>query len=435
MHRAGIGLCLFLLGVAVSGYWRPSKGHDVPSPEDQALEQDALDHVAAETNAALAAASPAAGEQQSALKPLVFRPWLPLPDGFSLSEFALSFDAYFREQLTRAGVPGGAYAIVEGGRVVKMGSYGVRRLGGTAPVDEHTVFRLASVSKTFAAGLSARLVEERKFSWEDRINQYVPDFRFRTPEYSRDLQVQHILSQSSGLIPNAYDNLLEANVPLPKIISKFSDLDPYCAPGECYGYQNVLYSLIQPVMEQATASSYEQLMQEEIFAPLGMEDASVGLEGFLSSPNRATPHIKTRSGWKVGRVDPSYYSVLPAAGVNASVVDLAKWLSAQLGYEPEVLTPEMLATLTEPRVRTQRELRRRGWRNYIEDAYYGLGWRIYHFGTEELVYHSGWVSGFRADVAYSRRHNIGLVILLNAESNVISDLSTHFWSAILQPAE
>src|SRR5690606_27063161 len=77
------------------------------------------------------------------------------------------------------------------------------------------------------------------------------------------------------------------------------------------------------------------------------------------------------------------------------------------------------------------DLRRKEWRRYLTDAHYALGWRVYQFGQDELIYHGGWVKGYRAEIAYSREHQLGLVMLINAESNMINELGTYFWSAML----
>ena len=104
-----------------------------------------------------------------------------------------------------------------------------------------------------------------------------------------------------------------------------------------------------------------------------------------------------------------------------------------LSNKPEVLPPEMVENLFLPRVKTRRELYRKQWRSLLSDAHYGLGWRVYQLGDEQLIYHGGWVSGFRADVAFSPQHDIGFVVLLNAESGGISELTTRFWQMALSP--
>ena len=100
---------------------------------------------------------------------------------------------------------------------------------------------------------------------------------------------------------------------------------------------------------------------------------------------------------------------------------------AQLGSHPDVIKPEVVNTLTRPRVKTRREKYRRHWKKLLTDAYYGLGWRIYQMGEHQLAYHGGWVSGYRTDIAWSEKHNLGFAILLNEEANSISELTTTFW--------
>lgn len=349
-----------------------------------------------------------------------------LPARADVQDSADAFDRYFRQLMKEANIPGGAYVIVDGDQVVAMDTYGVRMKGKRGEVDSHTVFRLASVSKTFAGSMAAVLQHEEKFKWADRVVNFVPELSFKTPGLSRQLQVQHLLSHSSGLTPNAYDNYLEDNKPLSKILPKFANIDPRCTPGKCYGYQNVLFSLIEDVIYQATGVTYERQLKDRFFAPLKMEDASLGWESFMASDNRAAPHIQTGRGWAAVKVEKEYYLAAPAAGINASISDMAQWLKAQMGYFPKVLSPEVIADITTERVETRRHMRHRIWRDYLSHAGYGLGWRLYTMGDDRIIYHGGWVAGFRAAVAYSEKQKIGVAILMNAESRVIADLTANF---------
>jgi len=206
-----------------------------------------------------------------------------------------------------------------------------------------------------------------------------------------------------------------------------------CKLGQCYGYQNVLYSLIQPVIEKSTNSSYTDLMHRKIFDPLEMDHSSLGYESFLETENHAEPHVLTRKGWVKTRVKPSYYNILPAAGVNASVSDMTKWVMAQMGHYPEAYSANVIDTVTTKRIRTRKEMRKRNWRSVLKNAHYGYGWRIYDLGGEELVYHGGSVAGFRSEVAYSKEKDLALVILLNAETRMGSELNAEFWSEIYKP--
>ena len=335
------------------------------------------------------------------------------------------FNIWFQSQVRDEKVLGAAFAVVSSAGVVRMGAAGYTDTTRKKSIDADTAFRLASVSKTFAAEVTAQLVRDGQLRWEDPVTLYVPDFRIKG-DASR-IQIAHLLGQSSGLVPHAYDNLIEAGVSADEIRKRLATLSSVCTPGECYSYQNSVFSLIEPVVEKVSAQSYSQLVSQRIFKPLDMRTASVGYEAFLATTNRAEPHVKRNGQWKTVKVLPNYYSVAPAAGVNASVRDMSKWLMAQLGAYPQVVAPDMLGTLTTPRVRTPGDMHRKEWNRLLTDAHYGLGWRVYQLGNEQIAYHSGWVSGYRADIAWSARHNIGLVILMNVESSAINSLTTRFW--------
>ncbi|WP_417450537.1 serine hydrolase domain-containing protein [Kordiimonas sp.] len=339
-----------------------------------------------------------------------------------------AFDKEFTEEFSKNKVPGAAYAIVKDGRVVALKTMGTRAVDADLPVNSATVFRLASVSKTFAAELAAMLALEGKFSLDARIVGYVPNLKFKDAGHASGIKIRHLLSHSAGVTPNAYDNMLEDDWGLEKIIPRFDQIAAMCKPGDCYGYQNILFSLVQPVMEQTTGETYRGLVSKRLLEPLDMDHSSVGLESFLSTANRAEPHVFTRrNGWTRVLVEPNYYRVSPAAGVNASIEDMAKWLIAQMGYRSSVISPELLETVTSKEVRTTRELNRRAWRRHISDAHYGLGWRIYSFSEDEVILHSGAVRGYRAFISYSKKLGLGLVMLMNAQTRSIDRLSVSFW--------
>lgn len=341
------------------------------------------------------------------------------------------FDREFSRILAEHNIPGGSYVVVDNGRIVQAAGHGVRVNGKPDPVTVDTVFRLASVSKTFAAQLAALLVSEGHLRWDDPVTGYVPEFSLARPEHARQLRLDHLLSQSTGIVPNAYDNLLNASQSMDQIVPRFRELEPMCAPGRCYTYKNVLFSLVGPAIEQSTGRRYDDLLAERLFQPLGMRQASTGMQAFLASDNRAWPHVRRGTLWFATDVNENYYRVSPAAGVNASALDLGQWLMAQMGHRPDVIAPGLLAELTEKRIHTSRELRRRGWRDLLTEAHYGLGWRIYTAGSEDLVLHSGWVRGFVAEVAYSPNRQIGLGVLLNAESSALNEITTGFWKTVL----
>lgn len=347
----------------------------------------------------------------------------------SLGAITANYETFFRELVEDRNYPGAAFAIVTRDGIQHIATMGFTSAAGQRRVDEQTTFRLASVSKPFAAELVGLLVEDGVLDWEDPVSRYVPGFRIDGDV--TQIRLRHLLGQSTGLIPHAYDNLLEDGKSMDYIWRKMADLPYLCEPGRCYGYQNSVFSLVEPVVAQATRSDYSALVEERIFKPLDMTTASFGYDAFVNNPNHAEPHARRKGQWTTIPVQPNYYRAAPAAGVNASILDMAKWLQAQLGGKPDVIPPQLLRELSVPRVETRRETYRKEWKSIISNAHYGLGWRVYQLGDEQLVYHGGWVSGFRADVAFSPSHGIGIVVLMNAESSGINELTTRFWRMAL----
>jgi len=368
----------------------------------------------------------------------------PLVEASNLKQFNQSFSNNVAKQLKQKSIPGGAYVIVKNNKIAALETFGYTDKAKSLPINKNTVFRLASVSKTFAATLTTMLAQEKQLNLSDPITKYVPKFSLAKNGAAEKIQLKHLLSHSSGLMPNAYDNLLHENWSMDKIIGRFDRVSPICEPAKCYGYQNIAYGLLEPAIEASQTKSYSTLLQDRVFSPLNMTNASVGINDFLQEKNTAKPHIlrkrintgkKDSKGkeikkylWRTVKVSPDYYKVAPAAGVNASITDLAKWLIANLGHKPQILSPTLLAEITTPRIRTKKDTRRKYWRKYLTDAHYGYGWRIYQFDGFPIIYHSGWVAGFRADIGYSPDLDIGFAILINAESNTINKISSQFWS-------
>ncbi|GGZ53403.1 serine hydrolase [Lysobacter xinjiangensis] len=351
--------------------------------------------------------------------PRVVRSPLPIAADFNVAQM----ESLAQSLVAGQKVPGLAMAIVHKGRVISARGYGITDLSAAEPVDAHTVFRLASLSKAFAGTLTGMLVNDGSLRWDNKVTQYVPSFRLSDPVATQSVTVANVVSQSVGLPRNTLDRDLESYVPYQTLAQRLSTVPLSCQPGTCYGYQNVAFSLIGDVVFAATGQFYGQEVQRRILKPLGMDDASVGMEGLLSSPRWARPHVHGRGGWVPVMPKTTYYQVLPAAGVNASASDMAQWLIAQTGYRPDVLPDSLLATLHRPVVDTPGEMRASAWRRErLSSAGYGIGWRVYNYAGNTMVFHGGAVQGYRGAVAMLPDRDFGVALMWNSESSLPSAL-------------
>lgn len=334
-----------------------------------------------------------------------------------LSSDAKEMEALAETFVARRQIPGMAMALVQDGRILSARGYGVTDVRAPQPIGADTVFRVASLSKAFAATLTGILVEEQALGWDTPVSKQLPAFKLRDFAASQRLTVSDILSHQVGLTKNTYDRDLESSVPYPLLAERLSNAPMACTPGDCYGYQNIAYSLIGDMVFAVTGDFYSHQVEKKIFVPLGMRHATYGRDALMANASWARPHIATGKGWTSTVPNENYYHVPPAAGVNASILDMAQWTNAQLGHYPDVLSPALLEKIQTPQVNTPGELRSSGWRaERLSRAAYALGWRVFTYRGHKLVFHGGAVRGYRAFIAFLPEQDVGIVALWNSES-------------------
>ncbi|MFT3789851.1 MAG: serine hydrolase domain-containing protein [Rudaea sp.] len=320
-------------------------------------------------------------------------------------------------------IAGLAVAVVKDDKVLLQRGIGYADAKAGLKVTPDTVFRLASLSKAFASAMAAILIDEGAFSWDTTVASVVPAFELMDADASSKLTVREVLSQRVGLPHNTYDRMIEADEPYPLLVDRLREVPMTCDVGECYGYQNVTYSLIGDVIYATTGDFFTHQVEKRLFRPLGMTTASYGREALEASASWARPHARGRGGWLPFENKDGYYHVAPAAGINASIRDMTQWLIAQMGGRPDVLSADELQTLHTPQVDTPHERRVAPWRRArVSDSQYALGWRVFDYAGETLVFHAGYVKGYHSMIAFLPKARFGTVMLWNCETALPSGL-------------
>lgn len=347
----------------------------------------------------------------------LFRPVIHSHDPQPVAEpdsFIAEYDSYVTEALAESQIPGLAIAVVQNGNIVYMKGFGLRKIGEDKRIDVNTVFRISSLSKGFASVLAGMLVKQGLINWDDHVEAYIPGFALKDSASTRNLSIRHILSHTSGVTSHAFDNLIEANLPFDTIIKKLREAPVAYPVGKCYTYQNTVFSLIGPVIKTATGSEYEEVLNRRLLTPLGMHQTSLTRQGLLQAGNIAYPHRRKHDRWVAYPIKDSYYQVQPAAGLNASINDMALWLCALMGGKPEIVPPDVVEEVTRPIIATPGEIRRLHLSNRIRSAYYGMGWRVFDCAGDTVVFHSGGVKGYLSQLAFLPKKKTGIVVLQNS---------------------
>ena len=355
-------------------------------------------------------------------------PLAPPPLDSTHQNLVDQFETYLLNVRSREAVPAMAVAVVKDSQVVFQRSWGVRSVVDSVPIDAHTVFRLASLSKGFAPVLAGILVEKGQLNWKDPLVKYLPDFRLSDPDQTRQLNLEHVLSHTTGLPRHTYSNLVNQAVPYEDILPMLADVPLAHPVGTYYNYQNVAYSLIGDVLEQTSGLSYADLMQQEVFGIAGMKNASTGFVAMDTSLNVAYPHRPNGPGYHRVSLESDWYTVAPAAGHNASITDMGEWLQVLMGNRPEIIADSTLETIFTPYVPVSKwENNLRSWRKGISTSWYGFGWRVMDYYDQRIVYHGGYVNSYRTEIAFDRERKIGLVILTNSPSSFMANVIPTFF--------
>jgi CubicO group peptidase (beta-lactamase class C family) len=344
-------------------------------------------------------------------------------------------DEYAARAMQDWRVPGFAMAIVKDDRVVFAKGYGVRRLGDSVPVNEQTLFAIASNTKAFTAAALAILVDEGKIKWDDPVTKYLPGFQLYDAWVTRELTIRDLLSHRSGLETFSGDLLWYDSVyDRTEILRRVRFLKPASSFRSRFGYQNIMFLAAGQVVAAMTGKSWDDFIRERFLLPLGMMHTTTSIRDFKSGDNIAAPHNELDGKMRVvryGNVD----GVGPAAGINSSVAEMAQWLRLQLGrgvYQRkrffsaagsrEMWSPNTIIPISEQSERFNPT------RHF---NLYGMGWFLSDYQGRKVVSHSGGLDGMVSQVGMMPEENLGIVVLTNSETPLGSLLMSKVFDTFL----
>ncbi len=318
-------------------------------------------------------------------------------------------------------VPGMTVAVVHQGKTWFAGGKGPLETGSKEVVDADTLFQIASITKAFTAAGLALLVDAGKVAWDAPVIDYLPDFRMNDPWVTREFTVRDLLTHRSGLPLGAGDLLLvpETNTTRDEVVRAMRHLKPSSSFRSEFAYDNLLYIVAGEVIAAVSGQSYEDFIEQELLAPLGMEDCVVGLTRIPAGATRATPHLLVEDEWQVTS-SLANELMAPTGGVNCSANGMAQWMQFLLGEGKtadgtQLISSEQMAELFKPVTLTQS-------REYvIENAgsfisAYALGWNASTFYGQPIYSHGGGLWGMTSYIALLPEQELGVFVSNNLMS-------------------
>ena len=344
-------------------------------------------------------------------------------------------DHYIEKVLQTFRVPGVGVAIVKDGRVLMAKGYGTKRMGENKPVDENTLFLIASNSKAFTATSLAILVEDGKLRWDDKVINHLPWFRMSDDYVTSHMTIRDLLVHHSGLPAYGGDIMLfpPSKYTRRQILDRLRNIPLKYDFRTTYAYDNILYLVAGEVIAEVSGMSWEDFVKKRIFDKVGMEESVSRYSALKANDNFSFGHA--RNGYDIRIVENFRDRNIgdagdPAGGICSSASDMARWLITQLdsGRTPsqeKIFTPAATAQLwkvvTPMPVSKVPEAIKPSQQNFWG---YGLGFRSYNYGKYKVVGHGGALRGFVSQIAMVPGLDLGVVVLTNQHT------TGAYWSII-----
>ncbi|HPZ10625.1 MAG TPA: serine hydrolase [Candidatus Eremiobacteraeota bacterium] len=336
------------------------------------------------------------------------------PDSEKLKVILSDFETYAKTGMTDWQVPGMAIVIVKGDEIIYKKTFGIKEEGKTDPVTEETLFQIGSTSKAFTAALVAMMVDEGKVKWNDKVINYLPDFRMYDPWVTREFTITDLMAQRSGMPSYAADPLPFFGYDREYIIHNIRNIKPVGSFRSDFAYQNNLWLVAAKLVEKLSGKSWEENIEERIFNPLGMNNSSTDIKSYIEGKNVALIHTKKNGKVTALPMDWPFihwtYIYGPAGGINSDITDMAKWLTMQLNngtfQSKSIISKENMVFMHSPKTVTPPVVNE-------PFQYYCQGW-VYRENTPcDIVWHNGGTSGFKTMIAIVPEAKIGIVVLSN----------------------
>lgn len=317
-------------------------------------------------------------------------------------------------------VPGIALGIIQHGEPVLMKGYGVRSLDSKIPMDENTLFGIASNSKAFTSAALGILVQQGKIAWDDRVIDYIPEFRLYDPYVTHDFRIRDLLCHRSGMGLGAGDLMIwpdGTDFTREDVIHNLRYLQQVSAFRTKYDYDNLLYIVAGEVIGKVSGTSWEAFIEQEIMQPLDMTSSAASFKRLKDQSNVIDPHAPVDG--KVQVVSRTTNELMNAAGgIYSSVADMAKWASYLIKESKNeddrtLLEASTIQELWSP----QTIIPVRGPGAYkTHFASYGLGFRLADEMGYKAVSHTGGLAGIVTIMTLIPELDLAIIVFTNQQS-------------------
>ncbi|MFA7228885.1 MAG: serine hydrolase [Melioribacteraceae bacterium] len=325
-------------------------------------------------------------------------------------------DEFITKAMNDWKMPGFSVAIVKNDSVIFAKGFGVRDVKENEPVDENTLFVIASCSKAFTTASLATLVDAGRLKWDDPVTKYLPNFQMYDPWVTREMTVRDLVTHRSGLATFSGDFLwLSSSYDRKEVIRRARFLKPTSSFRSRYGYQNIMYITAAEIIKSVTDTTWADYVRARILNPLGMDHTNTSYSLFNEDDNAAEAHYYKEGQMKIYS-DVQLDNAHGALGLNSSALEMAQWIRLQLGR----------GVYNKQRIFSERQSMEM-WSNQMfqGNGNYGLGWGISYRNGKKTLSHGGGMPGMISQVTIVPEENFGFVLLSNLEVGMVGAVNNY----------
>ncbi|MEP2058401.1 MAG: serine hydrolase [Maribacter litoralis] len=324
---------------------------------------------------------------------------------------------------------GFAVGVVKDGEIVHVKGYGVNSVNSNEAVTADTPFGIASNSKAFTSAALAILVDQGRINWEDKVIDYIPEFKMYNDYVTNNFTIQDLLTHRSGLGLGAGDLMIfpsGSDFNITDVLKSFQYFEPTTAFRTQFDYDNLLYLVAGELTARVSGRTWETFVEEVILKPLQMNNSFSSFSDAWKSGNYAVAHSFDGQTLKAIEnpkpvVNTKQKLNGAAGGIWASVNDMCKWMLIQLNegnyganlektLYSEQQQQEMWRVHTPIKIQSDPMLPFNS--NF---SGYGLGWFLSDINGFFKVEHSGLIAGMSSEVILIPEIELGIVVLNNSE--------------------
>ena len=275
-------------------------------------------------------------------------------------------------------ISGLGVAVVQGGKIVFSQGFGIQNAAGK-PVDTDTIFGIGSCTKAFTSTLGALMKQDGKFDFDALLTDYLPDLSFADPDMMKLLTPLDLFTHRTGLAKHDLALFLDQKPTRRERVYAIKYIEPSAPIRSRFLYNNWQILIAGYILGQIGSrdGTWETLIQDRIFYPLGMSRTFANFSLSVNQPNRATPMTLTNGEW----VDELYEwneiidQAAPAGAIASSVNDMAQWALVHLGHAQDFLSNSSRQYLHAPKMTISESASLPSWlAQFVDGSNYAVNW-------------------------------------------------------------